>query len=223
MANTRFIRLAYFLIFISHIECQVETKEGVKIEIITPSPSDCIGIRKGDWVQVLFNMTSQEGDLISSTYRADKKPIAEEYYFGVNVTNGVTIGLEGACKGEKRRLTMPSTLMFDFDQRNPLFNSSLFYEAYILDHVLAENKLGLLEFWAADWNSDKVVDLEEIDMSLKRNKYLEKYLQETIGVENMSDWMMDVFDHNGDEMLDRDEFFHMYKVIRPDEMNKTMN
>lgn len=60
-------------------------------------------------------------------------------------------------------------------------------------------------------------------MSLKRNKYLEKYLQETIGVENMSDWMMDVFDHNGDEMLDRDEFFHMYKVIRPDEMNKTMN
>lgn len=54
-------------------------------------------------------------------------------------------------------------LTYVFQSTDPLFNSSLFYEAYILDHVLAENKLGLLEFWAADWNSDKVVDLEEVN------------------------------------------------------------
>lgn len=35
----------------------------------------------------------------------------QEYYFGVDSRNGVVIGLAGACKGEKRKLLIPSPLM----------------------------------------------------------------------------------------------------------------
>jgi hypothetical protein len=69
MAITRFTGLTCFLLLITYIECQVETKEGVKIEILSPPPADCVGIKEGDWVQVMFNMTSLEGDLIHTTYR----------------------------------------------------------------------------------------------------------------------------------------------------------
>lgn len=35
----------------------------------------------------------------------------QEYYFGIDARNGVVIGLAGACKGERRKLSIPSALM----------------------------------------------------------------------------------------------------------------
>ncbi|XP_061164534.1 uncharacterized protein LOC133173569 [Saccostrea echinata] len=243
MASARnapsFIRLSTFLFVIPFVVvgCEIETKEGVKIEIIIPPPTDCRGVKEGDWVQVLYNMTSLEGKLIDSTYRPDGKIIAEEYYFAVGVTNGVTIGLEGGCKGEKRRLTIPGKLMRQVLNMNwVLLNKEyiylhcslyitvsdsppLLYEALIVDHVPVQDKHCLVDFWSTDLNADKVIDLEEVDEVLLKEEFL-KSAQLDINVENLSDWIMSLFDKDGDSTLDREEYFDMLKTIRLDEMVK---
>ena len=57
------------ILVISCVEAQTQTKEGVEIEIITPPPSlECQGIRKGDWVSILYNASTVEGQYLDSTY-----------------------------------------------------------------------------------------------------------------------------------------------------------
>ncbi|XP_062589959.1 uncharacterized protein LOC134251575 [Saccostrea cucullata] len=223
-----FLRLSILLFVITFVGCEIETKEGVKIEIITPPPSDCRGVKEGDWVKVLYNMTSLEGELIDTTYRLyelsvsccfcrpNGEKVAEEYYFAVGVTNGVTIGLEGGCKGEKRRLTIPRKLMLISDNEDV---SLVLYEALIEDHVPVEDKHCLLDFWSTDMNADKVIDLEEVDTVLLNEEFVKSPLFD-FSVENLSDWIMSLFDKDGDGTLDREEYFEMLKTIGLDEMVK---
>lgn len=61
-------------------------------------------------------------------YRRDNLTIPEVYYFAVGTKNGVTIGLEGACKGEQRRLKMPlSKWQKDGNISLPAFSSFLMF------------------------------------------------------------------------------------------------
>lgn len=61
-------------------------------------------------------------------YRRDNLTIPEVYYFAVGTKNGVTIGLEGACKGEQRRLKMPlSKWNKDGNISLPAFSSFLMF------------------------------------------------------------------------------------------------
>lgn len=60
-------------------------------------------------------------------------------------------------------------------------------------------------------------------MALSREGFLENLLQGTSGIENMSDMIVGVFDKDGDEALDRDEFFEMHRNIyisKPEEPPK---
>lgn len=50
-------------------------------------------------------------------------------------------------------------------------------------------------------------------MALSREGFLENILQDNSGIENMSDMIIGVFDKDGDEALDRDEFFEMHRNI----------
>lgn len=55
--------------------------------------------------------------------------------------------------------------------------------------------------------------ITQVDMALAREGFLENLLQDTSGIENMSDMIISVFDNDGDEALDRDEFFEMHRNI----------
>lgn len=50
-------------------------------------------------------------------------------------------------------------------------------------------------------------------MALSREGFLENILQDNSGIENMSDMIIGVFDKDGDEAWDRDEFFEMHRNI----------
>eukprot|EP00105_Crassostrea_gigas_P029781 XP_011451828.1 PREDICTED: uncharacterized protein LOC105345393 [Crassostrea gigas] len=98
--------------------------------------------------------------------------------------------------------------------RDPeIAGDTLIYDAIVADHVVAEDKHRLREFWSMDWNTDQYIDLEELDMALSREGFLENILQDNSGIENMSDMIIGVFDKDGDEALDRDEFFEMHRNI----------
>ncbi|XP_022328326.2 uncharacterized protein LOC111127440 [Crassostrea virginica] len=208
------------ILAISCVEGQTQTKEGVEIEIITPPPSlECQGIRKGDWVSILYNASTVEGQYLDSTYNRgrDNSTIPEMYYFAVGTKNGVTIGLEGACKGEQRRLKMPLSKW-----QKDANDTTIVYDALVRDHVPVENKHRLMEFWSLDWSSDGFVDLEEIDGALNRDKNMKAMLEDSFGVEGMSDMLMNMFDRDGDESLDRDEFFLMHEAIHPEKAEVPM-
>lgn len=169
-------------------------------------------------------MTMTSGKLIETTYNLGLKneTLPQQYYFGIGARNGVVIGLAGACKGEKRKLSIPSYLM---SRDSETFGDTVIYDAIVADHILAEDKDKLTEFWSMDWNSDKYIDLEEIDAALSRDGLLQNLLKNSSGIENMSDLIIAMFDKNGDDALDRDEFFEMHKTIhisKPEEPPKTV-
>lgn len=68
MALLNIKRFALFFVFICCVACNIVTEEGVKIEIITPPANDCVQIKIGDWVSVLYNMTKSCGKTLESTY-----------------------------------------------------------------------------------------------------------------------------------------------------------
>lgn len=53
----------------------------------------------------------------------------------------------------------------------------------------------------------------QIDMVFLWEGFLENIFQDNFGIENMFDMIIGVFDKDGDEVLDCDEFFEMYRNI----------
>lgn len=68
MALLNIKRFALFVVFICCVACNIVTEEGVEIEIITPPAKECVKIKIGDWVSVLYNMTQACGKLLETTY-----------------------------------------------------------------------------------------------------------------------------------------------------------
>lgn len=68
MALLKIKRFALFFVLICCVACNIVTEDGVEIEIITPPAKDCVKIKIGDWVSVLYNMTKACGHVIETTY-----------------------------------------------------------------------------------------------------------------------------------------------------------
>lgn len=71
-------------------------------------------------------------------------------------------------------------------------------------------------------NNDFSPPLFQIDRALNRDKNMKAMLEDSFGVEGMSDMLMNMFDRDGDESLDRDEFFLMHMAIHPEKAEVPM-
>lgn len=61
-------RFVLFFVFICCVVCNIVMEEGVEIEIIIFFVNDCVQIKIGDWVLVLYNMIKFCGKIFELIY-----------------------------------------------------------------------------------------------------------------------------------------------------------
>lgn len=207
---------------------QTEQKEGVRIEtVFAPSPG-CYGVNYGDFYIGVENMTLADGTVLTTSYMPRTDVVKKGWYLGKRA-KGIDIGLQGACKGEIRNLTIPPHLMFGIEKDTFSFkvtvpaNSTIFYQAEILDIVPESEKSYLEDFLHADLNGDFLVDVKEIDRVLTNERGLRQMLSSALGMDNIAELAVQWFDSLGDGALDREEYFTMSKTINLEQLRKDAN
>lgn len=208
--------------------CQIKHKEGVRIETVFVPSQGCYGINYGDFYIGVDNMTLADGTILTTSYLPRTDVVKKGWYLGKRA-KGIDIGLQGACKGEIRNLTIPPHLMFGIEKDSISFketvpaNSTIFYQAEILDIVPESEKSYLEDFLHADLNGDFLVDVKEIDHVLTNERGLRHMLSSALGMDNIAELALQWFDSLGDGVLDREEYFTMSKTINLEQLRKDAN
>lgn len=134
--------LAYFILVISKktsspniitdivSEAKISTMQGLKIEILREGTG--MGAQKGDRAVVEYVGTFKDGTEFGSNINTGE-PLT--FVLGENdVIQGWELGVLGMKMGEKRRLTVPSSLAYGRAGRPPLIppNASLIFEIELM-------------------------------------------------------------------------------------------
>ncbi|XP_065928895.1 uncharacterized protein [Magallana gigas] len=213
MAASNYTSYFAFVMMLSTIissMSQTEQKEGVRIETVyAPSPG-CYGVNYGDFYIGVENMTLADGTVLTTSYMPRTDVVKKGWYLGKRA-KGIDIGLQGACKGEIRNITIPPHLMFGIEKDK------------ILDIVPESEKSYLEDFLYADLNGDFLVDVKEIEYVLTNERGLRQMLSSALGMDNIAELAVQWFDSLGDGALDREEYFTMSKTINLEQLRKDAN
>ena len=118
--------------FVTNIisEAKISSMQGLKIETLRDGTGD--GARKGDRVIIRYVGTFKDGTEFDSNLN-DSQPLT--FVLGQNkVIQGWEMGILGMKMGEKRRLTVPSSLAYGKTGRPPLIgpNTALIFEVELM-------------------------------------------------------------------------------------------
>ncbi|XP_073701478.1 peptidyl-prolyl cis-trans isomerase FKBP7 [Garra rufa] len=191
-----------------------ESNEDVKIEV-TFLPENCSQkAKRGDMLNAHY-----DGYLVkdgSQFYCSRSTNTGHPHWFvlGVGeVIKGLDLGLDGMCPGEKRKVTIPSSLAYGEKGKGPVPpNATVVFEVELL-HI-SRGPRSIEAFKEIDADNDKALTKEEIKEFLKMEA---KKLNSKKDESYFDDVVADVFqknDHNADGTLSLKE----YNVYGHDEL-----
>jgi len=198
-----------------HAEQKNVTDEKPKMEVLYV-PKNCKRkSAKGDLLVVHYTgWLAKSGKKFDTTVDVRRRYAPFEFVVGTGyVIKGWDIGLMDMCPGEKRRLTVPSSLGYGKKGLRGIIpaNSTLIFLVDLLDmRHAAPNYAPMDLFTSLDKNNDKILTRDEVSHyvdyqnRMYRNKNAPKLTPEEH--EKMIDDIMQKEDKNGDGVIQHSEF-----------------
>ncbi|KAJ3592352.1 hypothetical protein NHX12_007479 [Muraenolepis orangiensis] len=160
-----FILLQMLLLFV--VASEDDSNSEVKIEVVF-MPSECNQkSKKGDLINVHYDGYLAEDGSQFYCSRSDKAGHPQWFVLGVGqVIKGLDVGMVDMCPGEKRKITVPSSLGFGEKGKAPVPpNATLVFEVEL--YSVSRGPRSMEAFQEIDLDKDKTLTKEEVKHYLK--------------------------------------------------------